>query len=321
MELTQRYDLALKQLFLHPEMMTSLIQEFVHQPWVKDLDFSSLQTLNAKQTTDDLRTRENDLIWKIKAKDQYLYLIFLLEFQSRVDYFMAVRLLTYSGLIYQDMLKNKAQHAIRKTLPPIFSLVFYTGEKPWHAPLSLQQCLNAAIPDSLMKYQPQIEYLLLDIGRIELTQYTMPDDSLMLSLIELEKARNIAEARAAIVKAVDRLKGKVDSLKRAFYLYAAKAAKLPDRFSDVEIEKLCEGHMLPEKMERWTKELVQQGIEQGRQQALSTTRLAIHKIYKKIYARDLPYTLKQQVDNASSDELQALLDKIVDQTLADEEIV
>ena len=94
------YDHALKNIFAHPIMMESLIRGFVPEAWTKELDFSTLQKINVKHTTEDLHTRENDLIWKLKFRDQMLYIICLLEFQSTVDDFMAVRVLTYVGLIY-----------------------------------------------------------------------------------------------------------------------------------------------------------------------------------------------------------------------------
>ncbi|MDM8559486.1 Rpn family recombination-promoting nuclease/putative transposase [Thiotrichales bacterium HSG14] len=35
-----------------------------------------------------------------------MYIYLLMEFQSRVDRFMAVRLMVYIGMFYQDLIKN-----------------------------------------------------------------------------------------------------------------------------------------------------------------------------------------------------------------------
>lgn len=80
------HDHPLKLIFSHSVMIESLIKGFVPEPWVLDLDFDSLIKDNVEHTTDDLRSRENDIIWKIDFKGMPLYLICLLEFQSEMEH-------------------------------------------------------------------------------------------------------------------------------------------------------------------------------------------------------------------------------------------
>ncbi len=47
------------------------------------------------------------MIWRLRWGERWLYVYLLLEFQSSVDRFMAVRLLTYVGLLYQDLVATK----------------------------------------------------------------------------------------------------------------------------------------------------------------------------------------------------------------------
>lgn len=42
--------------------------------------------------------RADDLVWRVKFRNEWLYLYLLLGFQSTVHRFMAVRLLTFVGL-------------------------------------------------------------------------------------------------------------------------------------------------------------------------------------------------------------------------------
>lgn len=133
-------------------MIAFLIRDFVIQEWTQKIDFSSLQPINVKHTTDHLRTRESDQLWKLCINEKWLYLIFHLEFQSVNDNFMEVRTLTYAGLVYLDLIKHQPKNLVKGKLPPIFSLVFYTGDHPWIAPLRLIDCLSPAIPQHLMKY-------------------------------------------------------------------------------------------------------------------------------------------------------------------------
>ena len=130
------HDASYKNLFSHPQMVQDLIQGFVHEPWVQDIDFSTLETAGSEYITDDLAKRSNDIIWRVKFKDQWLYLYIMLEFQSTVDALMAVRVLTYVGLLYQALIKNgKIEN---HQLPPILPIVLYNGERRWNAPCSIQ---------------------------------------------------------------------------------------------------------------------------------------------------------------------------------------
>ena len=132
-------------------MIKDLIKGFVPEKWVKELDFSTLKKVSVAHVTDDLRTRENDCIWQLNFRAQPFYIVCLTEFQSNVDDFMAVRILTYVGLIYQDLIRSRELKKKDK-LPPVFSLVYYTGKKRWDAPLDLRAHLNPAIPPGLMCY-------------------------------------------------------------------------------------------------------------------------------------------------------------------------
>ncbi len=171
-----------------------------------------------------------------------------------------------------------------------------------------------------------MQYLLLDVGRINLSKCTLPNDSLMLSLIELEKARNIAKTTQAIKKAARNLNGKVDSLKRAFHVYATRVLKRPEKFPTAEIEQLCEGDMLADRVERWIKEEKEaakqvgkrEGIREGEQQGL---RRAISHVWGKLFSSSLPQEIQHKLELASCEELEQLLDKILEKQHDVEELI
>ena len=48
-----------------------------------------------------------DLLWKIRFRDSWLYLLTLLEFQSESDHFMALRILTYVCLTYEELIRRR----------------------------------------------------------------------------------------------------------------------------------------------------------------------------------------------------------------------
>ncbi len=111
------HDHSYKNLFSHPEMVADLLRGFVHEPWVDGLDFATLEKVSGSYVTDDLREREDDIIWRVRRGQDWLYVYLLLEFQSTIDRFMAVRMLVYVGLLYQDLIRS-GQLTAGGCLPP-----------------------------------------------------------------------------------------------------------------------------------------------------------------------------------------------------------
>jgi predicted transposase YdaD len=97
------HDNSYKLLFSHPRMVEDLLRGFVREAWVDELDFATLEKVSASFVSDDLRDREDDVIWRVRWGRDWLYVYLLLEFQSTVDTFMAVRIMTYLGLLYQEL--------------------------------------------------------------------------------------------------------------------------------------------------------------------------------------------------------------------------
>ena len=60
--------------------MEDLVKGFVRFDWVADLDFSTLEKVNGSYITDDLKERADDVIWRVKFQDEWLYVYLLLEF-------------------------------------------------------------------------------------------------------------------------------------------------------------------------------------------------------------------------------------------------
>ena len=97
-----RHDQAYKALFSYPQAVQDLLREFVAEQleggraWVGRLDFSTLEPLPTERIDATLRGRANDLVWRVRFRDasdgpQWLHVLLMLEFQSSVDWFMALR--------------------------------------------------------------------------------------------------------------------------------------------------------------------------------------------------------------------------------------
>jgi predicted transposase/invertase (TIGR01784 family) len=158
-----QHDLSYRSLFSHPRLVEELVRGFVEEPWVEKLDFKTLNRVNVSYVAPELRRREGDLLWKLRLQDgSPLYVYLLIEHQSRVDRFMAVRLMAYIALLYQDLVKEGELTPDGK-LPLVIPLVLYNGEVRWWAPQELSELIEH-VDEAAQAYVPRLRYRVIDEG-------------------------------------------------------------------------------------------------------------------------------------------------------------
>ena len=83
-------------------------------------------------------------MWRLRRRGRWLYLPVLLEFQSTDEPRMALRILTYTSLLYQELVRNDALDA-RGRLPVVLPVVLYTGEARTRGPRRTGRVGNSEI--------------------------------------------------------------------------------------------------------------------------------------------------------------------------------
>ncbi|WP_332853271.1 Rpn family recombination-promoting nuclease/putative transposase [Duganella sp. S19_KUP01_CR8] len=158
-------DTASKQLFAYPEMVRDLLLGFVPGDWVRQLELTSLERVNGSYVSDGGVQRHSDMVWRVRLAGEWIYIYLLLEFQSRSDPWMALRMQVCVGLLYQDLIKR---HELPQPgrLPPVFPVVLYNGMKPWSACRDLAELVLPTHSD-LAYLQPSQRYLLIDQHRLD----------------------------------------------------------------------------------------------------------------------------------------------------------
>ena len=160
------HDGTYHQVYTDPLMVADLLTHFVNEPWVKDLDFTRMQRVNTKFHIRFLPKREGDVVWQIPTRSGgVFYLLVMLEFQSTVNWMMAVRMVAYANLLWLQLIHEK-KLSPHGPLPPIFPAVIYNGEQPWLAPVRLRDLIGLPEGSPLWKFQPDGQFFLLDQGRL-----------------------------------------------------------------------------------------------------------------------------------------------------------
>ena len=140
------HDRRYKYLFSHPGLVERLLTSFVDEPFVMELDFSTLERVNSTFVSEEFARRESDVIWKLLVRGRPVYLYLLIEFQSSVDPLMALRFLRYLAEVYGSLVAEGQE----PPLPAVFPLLLYTGDSRWTAARSTGEMIRPEIPEAFV---------------------------------------------------------------------------------------------------------------------------------------------------------------------------
>jgi predicted transposase/invertase (TIGR01784 family) len=301
------HDPSYRLLFSHPRMVEDLLRGFVHEDWLSWLDFTTLERVNGSFVTEGLKDRRNDVIWRVRWEEEgeggWFYLYLLMEFQSTPDPFMAVRLLVYEGLLLQELIREGGLTASDK-LPPILSIVFYNGRRPWKGPLDLQS-LFAPVPSSLRRRLPQLEYFLLDENRVSREEKEQPSN-VVATLVRMETADGEDFTHFAQELAVLLPREEQAELRRAFTAWMVRVLRETHPGATIPlVEDLEEIPMLAERIrEKHRKDL----REQRQEGMLLGTRQTVLRLIERRFG-PVPASVRARIESLSS---QKELNKIAD---------
>jgi predicted transposase/invertase (TIGR01784 family) len=318
-ERAHRHDASYRLLFAHPQMVETLVRDFVAEPWVEDLDFSTLQRLNATYVTGTLERRESDMVWKLRRQDgSQVYVYLLIEFQSRPDRFMAVRLMVYLGLLYEDLI-SRGELLPGRRLPLVIPLVVYNRDRKWRQPLDLADLVERVDGPAAM-YVPSLRYRVIDQGSYP-PEDLARQDSLVSLLFWLEKNRHPESAPRMAARWLRKVRARRDQpLRHAFtewldnVLPGQRFAAGPENLKPEELET-----MLEERVREWSRELrregqergLERGLKQGRKEGLKEgeASLLLRQLERKFGPLDAK--TKARVRKASSERLLEWGDRIL----------
>lgn len=276
------HDENYKRLFAFRRLVEDLLRGFVAGSWIDALDFSTLEKLPSEYVSDELLARRGDAVWRVRFRERRLYVLVLLEFQSQSEPRMALRMLTYTSLLYEELVRNGAVGR-GEPLPAVLPVVLDNGESAWGAARDVGELIAPAGPE-LAPYRPAQRYIVVD------ERHGGEDDvpgggNLMTAVVKLERCRSLAELLRVTVALQEWLTGADEGLRRAFADWvrrlterlAPDGAVLPPMRTLAEVRMTLE-ERVAEWPKQWFREGVEQGLEQGREQGLAQQRALLFRL-------------------------------------------
>ncbi|HEX3531605.1 MAG TPA: Rpn family recombination-promoting nuclease/putative transposase [Thermoanaerobaculia bacterium] len=299
----KKHDESYRLLFSIPRMIIELLRGFFGQAWVDRMDFETLERVNSSYVSPKLRRRETDIVWRARLKDgRPVYVYLLLELQSSVQKYMAVRLMVYVGLLYQDLIKRGELSPDGK-LPLVIPIVLYNGEERWWAPLQLADLIEEVDPEADL-FRPSFACKLIDAGSYALDDLAAQESNAVAALFWLEKTPE----PEGLQQGIDRLAKDLDQpedgeLRSAFasWLLLVRFAdedELPDTLGLEDFRT-----MLTKRAVEWNEKLLERGRQEG--EAGLVLRLLEQK-FGPLDARS-----RKRVTSAGKDQLDAWTDRIL----------
>ena len=199
------HDKGYKKIFSVKKNFLDFIQKYVALDWMKNLTVDDIEVVNKEFVTDQFDTYESDIVYKIRVReweqeapgqtdhiDQYVYIFFLQEMQSSMDFTMPFRLLVYMTSIWMDYFRNTDKNRRKQKsfrLPPIIPLVLYNGAGSWTAERQFKNVVSFS--DKLNGYVCNFAYILVDVSKLDVEliekDNRLIDDILLADQLRVKK--------------------------------------------------------------------------------------------------------------------------------------
>ncbi len=160
------HDVGYKHIFSHKGTFLEFLRSFTKKEWAKLIREEDLILVDKSYVLSDFEEEESDILYKVNINGEEVIFYLLLEFQSKVDFQMPMRLLFYMTEIWRDIFKNTDKSERKRKnfkLPAIIPIVLYNGKNKWTAHKSFKEILSGyeLFEDNVLDFN----YMLFDINR------------------------------------------------------------------------------------------------------------------------------------------------------------
>ena len=249
---------------------------------VERLDLSTLEQVGAEHVSDRLQLRLSDAVWRVRRDDKrWVWVHFALEFQSRPDPGMSMRMLAYVALQYVDLQRKLGSG---KLVPAVLGCVLYNGEDDWVERLETRSRIDLEPGSVVEEMLPRLKFPVIDERREGERKAPRGNAAwLMFRLWALETAEDLLELVGQVRRwlRAEEDRGLQEAFERVLErevipAYYPRGSVMREARGLANIETMLRGNVVPfsERYERrgaarGRKEGLEEGLEKGLAQGLA----------------------------------------------------
>jgi hypothetical protein len=181
-------DNSFKLIFGNHELFAQFLRDFIPIPLLRDIHPDDIEDLEERFLPLFQDSRESDTVKRVALKNHGpLFVIALLEHESKVNFRSSFKMLQYICLILDDWEKEQRKEDPRRVYrkdfqyPPVLPIVFYDGPERWSAETNFLN--RTALGAVFEKYIPKFEYELVDLRRYRPEDIVKFNDTLSLVML------------------------------------------------------------------------------------------------------------------------------------------
>lgn len=133
------HDALFKAAFSSPERAAEVLRSVLDPELAAQIDWPGLTLRPGSFIDEELQASHTDLLYAARMRGDEIRIYLLLEHQSTLERWMALRLLKYMNRIWDDHVANERGAC---SLPPVLSVVLYHGDRAWSAVTEFSQLVD-----------------------------------------------------------------------------------------------------------------------------------------------------------------------------------
>lgn len=189
-KIPQYHDKTFKELFSNKKEAVKFINKYLLKGTENNLEENQIEKQNTEFITKQKEQLETDILYKIKDTNIFI----LIEQQSKVDYFMAKRILYY----YIEIMHEIEKETKDKIVPIIYPIVLHTGKTKWTAKIKLEELQEGILG---IEKALNLSYHLVDINNYTKEELRKERSSIAKAML-MEKIKNREELIEELEKKV-----------------------------------------------------------------------------------------------------------------------
>ena len=212
-------DVNSREIFKNERLTSQFLRNYTNIPLLSNVMPEDIEDVSKKYRAFLGVEYESDTIKKVYIRkpdgtiEREVFVLSLIEHKSDIDYDVAMQLLRYMSVIWQEYkatqnkIKKSSSHNKDFRYPLIIPIVYYEGKRKWTAGLNLKDRIEFA--DEMEKYIPDFTYQVVSVNQYTNEELSRKHDemSLVMLINKIQSAEDLAEFRKISEEIVDNIYG------------------------------------------------------------------------------------------------------------------